>query len=125
MDAPMKTVMDFFNQWGPTKADLHQSMRDYLGSDGIWENVGLAVTRGSDEAIGFINGFDAQMPFEYISVEMLHGAVTGNSVLTERIDHLHAADGTILLSIRMMGVLEVEGNRIARWRDYYDTASLS
>jgi limonene-1,2-epoxide hydrolase len=124
MDA-MRTVIDFFNRWGPTKGDLKQSMRDYLGDDGIWENVGLAVTRGADEAIGFIDGFDAQMPFEYISVEMLHGAATGNVVLTERIDHLHAADGKILLSIRMMGALEVEGGRIVRWRDYYDTASLS
>jgi limonene-1,2-epoxide hydrolase len=121
----MQTVMDFFNRWGPTKADLKQSMRDYLAEDGIWENVGLAVTRGPDEAISFIDGFDAQMPFEYISVEMLHGAATANVVLTERIDHLHAADGKILLSIRMMGAFEVEGGRIVRWRDYYDTASLS
>lgn len=122
MQKPLDVVLEFFDHWGPTKAALKDSMRTYLTEDAVWENVGIARTVGIEEAIGCVDAFNDKAPFEYITVEMIHAATSGDAVLTERIDHFHAADGTILSSLRMMGVFELRGGKIAAWRDYYDTA---
>ena len=45
-------------------------------------------------------------------------AATGNTVMTERTDHLHMGDHAIVL--RVMGVFEVSNGKIAAWRDYFD-----
>ena len=47
---------------------------------------------------------------------------TGNKVLTERIDHLRNADGDAVMSLAVMGIFEVQGDKITGWRDYFDTA---
>ena len=46
--------------------------------------------------------------------------MTGNKVLTERIDYLRDKNDKVLSTIRVMGIFEVEGDRIAAWRDYFD-----
>jgi limonene-1,2-epoxide hydrolase len=51
---------------------------------------------------------------------MLHLAADGNVVLSERVDHVHDADGAIVGSIRVMGALEVVDGKIIRWRDYFN-----
>ncbi|MNJ00780.1 Limonene-1,2-epoxide hydrolase catalytic domain [compost metagenome] len=50
----------------------------------------------------------------------LRGA--GNRVYAERLDHFCSHDGTVLLTIRALGVLEIKDRKIVYWRDYFDTA---
>jgi limonene-1,2-epoxide hydrolase len=49
-------------------------------------------------------------------------ATVGNTVLTERVDHLVDAAGKTTMSIPLMGIFVVEDGKIAQWRDYFDTA---
>ncbi|MBY2926125.1 hypothetical protein HF265_29025 [Rhizobium leguminosarum] len=44
---------------------------------------------------------------------------------SERLDHFCRPDGSIILTVRALGVLEIEGKKIARWRDYFDTAGFA
>jgi limonene-1,2-epoxide hydrolase len=46
--------------------------------------------------------------------------LTGTVVLTERLDRFKRADGSEIGAAMVMGIFEVEGNRIVAWRDYYD-----
>lgn len=57
-----------------------------------------------------------------IDFELLHIATAGDgaTVLTERIDRLHFPTG--LVEIPLMGVFQVAGGRIRKWRDYPDSA---
>jgi limonene-1,2-epoxide hydrolase len=52
-------------------------------------------------------------------------AADGNKVLTERVDTMVGADGKDMMGIRLMGIFEVEGDKIAAWRDYFDTAVMT
>jgi len=61
----------------------------------------------------------------FLKVDMLAIAEQGNTVLTERVDHLHAADGTLVMSVPLAGIFDVEDGKIVGWRDYFDTAGLA
>ena len=55
---------------------------------------------------------------ERIGFEIVHLAVTGTTVLTERVDLLQTGRAEALLPV--MGSFDVEGGRIVAWRDYFD-----
>jgi limonene-1,2-epoxide hydrolase len=86
-------------------------------------NIGIATTIGPGEGLAFRDSVTNALPFCTIKVEMLGSAVNGNNVYTERIDHLIGENGEIIKSVPVMGVLEIDGDKIVRWRDYFDTAS--
>lgn len=53
---------------------------------------------------------------------MLSIAADGNKVLTERVDRFERADDSEIGAAKVMGILEVEGDKIIVWRDYFDTS---
>lgn len=98
------------------------AMREDFTDRTVWENVGLSLTTGAEEAITLMQQFRDQMGMDRLEIDILAAAGLGNSVLTERVDHLLRADGSIIASIRLMGTLEVADGKIVAWRDYFDTA---
>lgn len=55
--------------------------------------------------------------------ELVHLAVSGNVVLTERIDRLHVGGKPI--EIKVMGTFELnDAGQITAWRDYFDMGQL-
>lgn len=123
MAAPTPTglVTDFLARW-TDPGGLDAAIRDTFLPTTVWENVGLATTTGPEEAIALNAGFEAQFGVETIRVEVRAIAAVGNKVLTERVDHMVDGTGKVLLSAAVMGIFEVEGDRIAAWRDYFDSA---
>lgn len=116
---PSEIVRAFLGAWPNGVAALQQSFRDHLADDVDYENVGLTHSRSRAEALDLIENF---MPgLDRIDVDMLSIAEDGDKVLTERIDDLRAADGSLLASLRVMGIFEVRDGKIAAWRDYFDT----
>ncbi|TAM12870.1 MAG: limonene-1,2-epoxide hydrolase [Nevskiaceae bacterium] len=120
--SPIDTVQSFVASWRQNRAAINDSVRRYLAPDCIYENVGLSRTCGPEEAIAFFDQFATQIPFESIDVTMLAIATQGDTVLTERIDDIKAADGTTLVSLRVMGIFKLHDGKIHAWRDYFDTA---
>lgn len=115
-------VLAFFDEWKPTLADMLASMERRFTDQTVWENVGISKTTGFAEAKAFMDGFAQMYPIESGEVIVHHVASNGNVVLTERTDNFHARDGTLLVSIKLMGVFEMDGPKIVSWRDYFDTA---
>lgn len=126
MSDPQQIVRDFLAGWGPTADHLYDALRRYLAPDAVWENVGISTTRGPQEAIGLMKGF-ADAGITAVTVdEIVSIAADGNTVLTERVDLTVDAEGRIgTTPIRVMGVFEVDGDKIVAWRDYFDSAVLA
>lgn len=123
MKSPSDVVTAFFRAWGPARSDVLGALKDYMTADAVWENVGMSTTRGPDEASVIMEKFFDAGGFEAFHVDVLHIAVAGDTVLTERIDYAVRADGTRSeKGIRVAGVFEVTNGKIAAWRDYFDTA---
>lgn len=114
---PLEIVQSFFGEWSKGLAQLKASFADRLTEDVRYENVGLTSTSTRAEAIALIDTFAPGL--DNIAVLMLAIARDGDRVFTERVDYLRKADGTILATIRLMGIFVVRDGRIAEWRDYF------
>ena len=115
---PEQIVTEFLGAWAANVDTLRSSFHDYLADDVVYENVDLTHTTTRDDALKLIDNF---LPgLDHITIDMLAIAVTGNKVLTERIDYLRDNDDKVLSAIRVMGIFEVDGDRITAWRDYFD-----
>lgn len=115
-------VLAFFDEWKPTLADMLASMEKRFTDSTVWENVGLSRTVGYAEAKAFMDAFAQAKPIERGEVIVHLSAQVGNVVLTERTDNFYGKDGNQIVSIRLMGVFEMDGPKIVAWRDYFDTA---
>jgi limonene-1,2-epoxide hydrolase len=84
----------------------------------------MSLTTGVDEALAALDGFEANLGMVAMTVDMHSIVALGDKVLTERVDHILTADGSVAASIRIMGIIETSGGKITAWRDYFDTAGL-
>jgi limonene-1,2-epoxide hydrolase len=119
---PIDTVTAFLARFSEGREGLHDSLRRWFTPETVWDNVGLAVTTGPEQAIELAKRFEQQMGVSSVAIELRAIAATGNKVLTERIDHLLAADGTERWGAGVMGIFEIANGKIVAWRDYFDTA---
>jgi limonene-1,2-epoxide hydrolase len=76
--------------WARLDAD---EIMGYFAPDAVWENVPIGVASGPDEIRASVLGFLG--PTTFFGTEILNLAVTGNVVLTERVDDL-TMDGTTI-----------------------------
>ena len=125
MADPIEVVTAFCNEVGKGKDAMVAAFRTYFRDDTVWENVGLATTTGVEEALGLLAGFEAQAGAAHFDVEMLSIAQDGKRVLTERLDRMLTASGDVVLRLRLMGIFEVDGDKITAWRDYFDTSAMN
>ena len=124
MSTPADIVKTFLSMW-ETPGGIEKSLRDYFTPETLYENVGMSTTTGVDQAKAVFAGFSASLGMATMWVENLHVAAMGDTVLTERIDHVRDGAGKTLMSIRVMGAFDVKDGKIMAWRDYFDTAGLA
>lgn len=118
--AEVALVREFFDATVATPDGFWKSFAAYFNADTLWENVGVAQTIGPEEAENFAKAFPIK--FDHMRIDGLVLSGAGTRVYAERFDHFCRSDGTIIATIRALGVLEIEGGKIVRWRDYFDTA---
>ncbi|WP_263408336.1 limonene-1,2-epoxide hydrolase family protein [Terriglobus tenax] len=118
MPTPIETVSDFcatfFEDGG------RPAVRRWFTPNTRWVNEGLAVTKGVEEAIALIDGLGASMGIATVRIDILAIAADGSRVLTERLDRFERADGSEIGRAMVMGIFEIEGDKIIEWRDYFD-----
>jgi limonene-1,2-epoxide hydrolase len=98
-----------------------QAFRPFLTDDVVYHNMPMDPAVGIEAAVAFIEGFFGMC--ESMEIEMLHLAVHGNVVLTERIDTFHV--GAITAPLPVMGTFEVRDGKVAAWRDYFDLGQIT
>lgn len=114
---------EFFEATVATPEGFWSSFERYFDATTVWENVGVARTVGPAEAAAFARAFPVK--FDRMRIENLVLSGAGNRVYAERLDHFCDGDGAIVLTVRALGVLEIEGRTIKQWRDYFDTAGFA
>ena len=122
MPGPMDEALAFFRESSGSREDMLSAMERRFTAHTCWENVGVGTTVGSDQARQFIEGFLGRIPFDHCAIVVHHAAATGNVVLTERSDIFYGPDGQEMLSLRLMGALEMDCPHIVAWRDYFHTS---
>jgi len=118
-----KVAKDFVERWslGPDEMVYH-SFREFFTPDTHWDNVGIRVTKGIDEAIGLMEGYRDATGTDSVKVDILNLMSTGSTVIMERLDRMLDRNGREFLVLPAVGVFGIEGGKIAWWRDYFDSA---
>ena len=120
---PEGVVRAFFEETGKPGC-LLAAVETYLADDCIWENTGLPTAPNKEVIVAMLSQFIEALGMDALVVDIRTLAVSGNSVLTERVDHVDAKDGQRVLSFPLAGVLEVRDGKIVRWSDYFDPRPL-
>ena len=111
---PEQTVRDFCAAASRCRA---ADVLDFFTDDAVYHNIPLDPLRGRDAIQATLAQFlDIASTVEF---EILALAVTGNTVLTERVDRFVIGGKAIALPV--MGAFDVTADgKIAAWRDYFD-----
>jgi limonene-1,2-epoxide hydrolase len=117
MTTPSQVVQDFVDSfvaaWSTGDASGLAAM---FTEDARYHNGPLEPVRGRTAIAATLAAF-MSMGGE-VSVDMLNLLADDRVVMTERVDHV-VIDGRTL-SLPVMGIFEVAGDKIAAWRDYFD-----
>ena len=99
-----------------------EELLDCFAEGAVYENVPIGAATGKEEIRATLKQFI--VPDSEAKFEILHLAAAGNTVLTERVDHLTIAGKSV--SLRVMGTFEVTADgKLSAWRDYFDMAQLT
>lgn len=126
-DQIRQAIIAFFEQWGQSHDDLRASHFEMFTEDCVWENPGFPTTRGPEEAVRLmVEPARQALGLDTIRVDILRIAVSDGVVWTERIDDLLRSDGSVIVSVPIVGVMEMaRDGRIRRWREYFDSRPMS
>jgi limonene-1,2-epoxide hydrolase len=95
-----------------------EELCSYFTPDAVFVNGASFTLRGHGELRNFFEELHRRV--QQCEFEVVNLAVSGDVVLTERIDRV-VVDGRAI-ELPVMGALEVTGGQVAAWRDYFDHA---
>lgn len=89
-----------------------------MAKDILYHNIPMPPLRG----IAAVRQFFLETgPMTDTDWRILHMAENGPVVMTERVDNMRV--GGRQISLPVMGIFEIEKDRIKAWRDYFDLAT--
>jgi len=121
-----QTILDLVATWEHGNEEFNARVWELFTDDCTWVQPGLPTTTGPQEAVDLANGMEA-VGVKAIRVTIVSSATSadGDTVFTERIDDVIAADGSLMGSVPVVGVTEFRDGKICAWREYFDTATLA
>lgn len=123
MPTPVQTVQDFMATFVKTWPTADPTVLGlFFSEDAVYHNGPLEPVRG--RAAIELTFAQFMRTGGQVDVDIIHMVADGPIVMTERVDHLTRADGTIA-SLPMMGIIEVHDGLIAAWRDYFDLSQFT
>ena len=120
-DQRVLQALEFFAAWGESFDAMCASF-DVLAPDGVWDQHPIPKLTGPGQAVRFLRIAHRALGLATIDVEILSIASTNDVVHTARIDRLRRADGTLIASAPVAGVLTFGGDKITHWREYFDAS---
>lgn len=116
-----RVVYEFLHAMGPTAADMRAAYEKYLADDCVWENSGFPPCEGKKAILEFLDALLNVTGFVRVEPKFRHLASKGDMVLSERVDDMVKADGSLWLRFPIMGTMRVgPDGLIHEWRDYFN-----
>lgn len=110
---PSDVVRDFCAAWSRLDTD---ELMAYFTDDAVYHNMPGPPATGRDAIRKTIDSF--LRGWDRTTWEVVNLASTGNVVFAERVDRTDA--GGRHVDLPLVGVFEIDGERIRAWRDYFD-----
>jgi limonene-1,2-epoxide hydrolase len=123
MTAPIDVLKAFIGGMSGDYDQMAVTFNRYFTAESVWENVGVVTARGIQESIDCMRTMEDH-GVTRLKIEVLAMAADGDTVLVERVDHMLKADGSEFGAFRVVGVFDVQNDKVLGWRDYFDTAGM-
>ncbi len=118
MSSAEEVVRNFFGAW--ETEGFVPAFERYMHPNAVWQNAGFPDAVGRDAYMALLRQYNEFSGMPFGRVELKNIAVSGNAVLTERIDNLFNSAGDSTHPAPIMGTLVVEQGLITRYSDYFD-----
>jgi limonene-1,2-epoxide hydrolase len=115
----------FFASWSLSFGEMCDGFHEFLAPDCIWDQRPMCRTTGPASAVRFLRVSRRALGLRTIGVDLVSLAVNGDMVHSARIDHLYRADGGLIASAPVAGVMTFRDGRIAHWKEYFDPTVLA
>jgi limonene-1,2-epoxide hydrolase len=112
-------VTEFCKLWAAPNPD---ELAEYFTEDAVYHNIPMEPVQGRQAIKEFIAGFLAA--FDGIDFNVHRQVSDGTLVMNERTDVMRRKGGGAV-PLPVMGVFEVQDDRIVAWRDYFDMAAIT
>jgi limonene-1,2-epoxide hydrolase len=112
-------VTEFCKLWASPDPD---ELASYFTEDAVYHNIPMEPVQGRQAIKEFIAGFLAA--FDGIDFNVHRQVSNGTLVMNERTDVMRRKGGGTF-PLPVMGVFEVQNDRIVAWRDYFDMAAIT
>jgi len=109
-------VREFCQAWAD--AD-HDKVVASFTDDGVYHNIPVDPLVGHEAIRAMVDGFTNGMGLRVVEFRIDVMLSSGSTVVTERVDIFAKADGSHV-ELPVLGIFEYEGDKIARWREYFD-----
>jgi limonene-1,2-epoxide hydrolase len=113
-----EVVLAFLKDW---ETGFRGAFERWMHPDAVWQNTGLPDQHGKAAIMAWLGKYNEIMQMPYGRAEIVNIAGNGNTVLTERVDHLWGEEGR-RHSAKIMGAFEVRDGLIGRYADYFDAS---
>lgn len=110
---PNALITEFCAAWTRMDAD---ELASYFTDDGVYHNVPMEPAVGREAIHQMLAGMKSML--SGIRFEVHRQIAQDGIVMNERTDHIAMGDRTV--SLPVVGVFEVDGDKIKAWRDYFD-----
>jgi limonene-1,2-epoxide hydrolase len=115
-------VRDVLRSWEDGVGRMKETWAQYCAVDVVWWNSARGSIHGVEDSFKVFDRMGTDPSLGLVSVrapvvELLSGP---GLVMVERSDDLLRADGSVIVSIPVTGVIVFEGETIVEWRDYAD-----
>ena len=112
-------VTEFCKLWASPNPD---ELASYFTEDAVYHNIPMEPVQGRQAIKEFIAGFIAAC--DGIDFNVHRQVSDGMLVMNERTDVMRRKGGGTF-PLPVMGVFEVQEDRIVAWRDYFDMAAIT
>jgi limonene-1,2-epoxide hydrolase len=116
--SPEEVVRAFYQAWD--SEGFKPAYIRYLAEDCVWENSGFPDCVGKAQTLSLLEMYLTKSKRPYARVEIKNMVSSGNTVLTERVEHCYNKENDDRYTGKLMSVFVVRGGLITRWAEYFD-----
>jgi len=114
-------VREFFLRWEASFEEFCAGFLELMSGDCVLIQSGFPDFTGPAAVVELLRAARVQQRIETIKVDVVRLVSSGTCVVSERIDYLRNAEGRVLATVPVVGIMDIRAGKIVAWREYFDS----
>jgi len=117
-------VRQFFLRWEASFDEFCAGFLEVMSESCVLIQSGFPDFTGPVAVVELLRSARDQQGIETIKVDVVRLVSSGSCVVSERIDYLRNAEGRVLATVPVVGMMDIRSGKIVAWREYFDSKLL-